>query len=431
MAAITSAELIADIQRVYNTTGAFSRRKYLKAGSYSERQIRNTFGNFVKFQEAAGLLEVTKPHDAGLPANLKFGSESNEFVGDKWNITKVSRIHSLEGLIEHFKINKSIWEVERFVANSWEANAGGGVEMPLYQVKASFKKIRSVVDAKREVESLKEAAKQLALTPTPIVRTSRLASGNMLELALFDAHFGKLAWPRETNGAPYDTKIAQKIYLETVEHLIEPALNYQIDEIVLIVGNDLIHSDDTEGRTTKGTYVDCDTRYYKTFEIVRETVTKVVERLRLIAPVRVIMVQGNHDTLSVWHLGDSLTALFSKYDDVTVDNEPTYHKYYKWGEVGLMLTHGDKGKKPDYPLLFATDKPLVFGTTKFREVHTGHFHKTQVDEFHGVRVRIIPSLSPADAWHYEQGFTGQLRTGEAFVWNKSKGLIAQFFHNAE
>lgn len=429
MAAITSAEMIADIKRVHATTGVASRRKYLKTGSYSERQIRKEFGTFAKFQEAAGVL--TNTISPSLRIEGQRLPESTELVGDHWNITKVSSIHTLEALKAHFKIDESIWEVERFVANSWEMGAGGGDKIPLYQVKATFVKRRNIVDAKEELEALKNAAKALALTPTPVVRTSRLASGNMLELALFDAHFGKLAWPRETNGAPYDTKIAQRVYLETVEHLIEPALNYKIDSILLVVGNDLIHSDDTEGRTTKGTYVDCDTRYYKTFEIVRETITKVIERLRLIAPVTVVMVQGNHDMLSVWHLGDSLAALFGKYDDVTIENEPSYHKYHKWGEVGLMFTHGDKGKRTDYPLLFATDKPLVFGTTKFREVHTGHFHKTQVDEFHGVRVRIIPSLSPADAWHYESGFTGQLRTGEAYVWNKEKGLVAQFFHNAE
>lgn len=434
MAAITSADMIADIQRVYATTGGFSRRKYIKTGSYSERQIRKTFGSFAKFQQAAGLSSnVISGSMLQQGSRIPGLPESNEFVGDKWNITKVSSIHTIEALIAHFQIDESIWEIERFIANSWEMGAGGGDKIPLYQVKATFVKRRNIADAKDELESLKKAAQQLALTPTPIVRTTRLASGNMLELALFDAHFGKLAWPRETNGAPYDIKIAQKIYLETVEQLLEPVLagNYSIDSILLIVGNDLIHSDDTEGRTTKGTYVDCDSRYYKTFEIVRQTVTKVIDRLRQIAPVTVKMVQGNHDMLSVWHLGDSLRALFDRYDDVEIDNEPTYHKYHKWGNVGLMFTHGDKGKRADYPLLFATDKPLVFGTTKFREVHTGHLHKTQTDEFHGVRVRIIPSLSPADAWHYEQGFTGQLRTGEAFVWNKDKGLVAQFFHNAE
>jgi hypothetical protein len=88
-----------------------------------------------------------------------------------------------------------------------------------------------------------------------------------------------------------------------------------------------------------------------------------------------------------------------------------------------MFTHGDKGKRNDYPLLMATEQPEMFGQTKYREAHTGHTHQTKLDEQHGVRVRVLPALCEADDWHAENAFVGNLRSAEAYVWNKDEGLI--------
>lgn len=366
------------------------------------------------------------------PATL---TETSEVKGDTWELTiPKTAIHTVEQLLEHAQVDQTIWQVDRFLLNKYEQaakdNDGNLKVQPLFQVKAFLKRRKNMVDAKAEIEALKKAALDCARLPTPVVRSSK-KGGNMLEISLNDAHFGKLAWPPETGGPAYDTRIAQKTFLEAVEHLLDRSAGFTFDSILFVVGNDLIHSDDVQGRTTKGTYVDCDTRYYKTFEIVRETITDCIERFRQIAPVTVKMVQGNHDSHSVWHLGDSLSSVFRLYDDVIVDNAPIYRKYHQWGKCGLLMTHGDKGKRADFPLLFATERPDIFGTTKYREVHTGHLHSTKTEEFHGVRVRIIPSLSPADSWHSENGYTGQQRVAEAYVFNKEEGLIAQFYHNAD
>lgn len=429
--AVPRENLIADlvkINTILGNLGPVTRDKYRQYGAFSSRAWEKEFGTFKAFKQAAGLIDSQESGE-------KFNVETSEIAGDKWTITiPKTRISTEAELIEHAKIDLSIWHIDRLIVNSWEVGAKNDVNKievtGLFQIKAFLSKRLEVIAAKSEIESLKTEAEKYARIPEPIIVSSK-TSGNMLEISLNDAHFGKLSWPRETGGPAYDTRIAQRLYLESVEHLLDRAKGYELDSILLILGNDLIHSDDLQGRTTKGTFVDCDTRYYKTFEVVRETVTKVIERLRKIAPVTVKMVSGNHDELSIWHLGDSLSALFLNYNDVTIDNEPTYRKYHQWGKCGLLLTHGDKGKRSDFPLLFATERPDIFGSTTWREVHTGHWHQTRTEEFHGVRVRIIPSLSAADSWHSQMGFVGQLRVGEAYLWNKEEGLIAQFYHNVD
>lgn len=366
--------------------------------------------------------EVPKPKTAK-------PSETSEVSGDQWTISlPKSRIHTLDELVTYFEIDLSEWEISKFVANKWEVAAKNAenelaVE-PLFQVKAWLQRRVNIVDARKEIEELKELTKKHAPKPRPIKRVDKIPQGNLLEIDLFDHHWGKLAWPEETGHKAYDTKIAANIWWSALDTILQRSSNYKFDEIWLPVGNDILNSDDMDSRTTKGTHVNSDTRYQKTFSALRTTVVETIELLReKCNVVRVIMVSGNHDYLSVWHLGDSLEAYFHNYTDVDIDNSPRYYKYKQYGSVMVMYTHGDKGKRTDYPLLMATEQPEMFGSTKYHEIHVGHKHFSKLDEFHGVRVRMFASLSPPDAWHAENAFVGNLRTAEGLIWNRDEGLI--------
>jgi hypothetical protein len=89
----------------------------------------------------------------------------------------------------------------------------------------------------------------------------------------------------------------------------------------------------------------------------------------------------------------------------------------------LMFTHGDKGKRTEYPSLMASERAAMWGRTLYRECHTGHTHMTKLDEKYGCRVRVLPALCPPDDWHSENGLVGNLRNAEAYIWNKDEGII--------
>ena len=285
-----------------------------------------------------------------------------------------------------------------------------------------------------EIEALKKIAKESISTvhdaSLRIARSKEL-TGNMLEVNLPDAHFGKLAWPQETGGAPYDSKITQETYAAAIDALIERTKMYKYDEVVYVVGNDILNANNADSETAKGTIVSSDGRYQKTFWKARNTVIDTVKKLLKIAPVTVMAIYGNHDTLSSWHLADSIECYFHDNPDVKVQNDPTYRKYYEFGKNMIMFTHGDKGKRDDYPLLMAAEQREMFGRTQFREVHCGHTHETKMEEYHGVRVRILPALCPADSWHAENGYVGNLRNAEAYIWNKNEGIIGTAIYNVD
>lgn len=354
--------------------------------------------------------------------------ETNEIVGDKWTVVlPKTRIHTLEQLVEFCEIDLEVWEVERFVANKWEMAYKDAAEeaqvVPLYQIKAFLKKKKSVVFAKREIADLKRLALEDALIPQVIEKPVN-PEGGMLEINLTDHHFGKLAWGLETGFANYDVKIATQVFHRALDTILNRSPFSSYEEVWFVVGNDLFNADDTQGRTTSGTQVESDVRHEKTYVTVRTLLIQAIEKLRNFAKtVKVVVVPGNHDHNATWHLGDSLEVYFSKYEDVKVDNQPCPRKYHLFGQTMIMFTHGDKSKVKDLPLLMAAEKPMLFGATKFHEVHTGHIHTLRVDEQHGIRVRTLPALCPPDAWHAENGYVGNLRSSEAFVWDKNEGLI--------
>jgi hypothetical protein len=429
-------ELIADLKLLAskNQNVPITRNFYRANGKFKESHWQRYFPSFTLFLQDSG---VFKPQVLPKPApDKKELSETSEVVGDNWTITlPKTRISTLEQLLEYANVDLSVWSVERWVSNKWEVgakdDAGKIVIEPLFQVKATLVRRKDIATIRAEIESLKEDAKKYAPIQQPVVRLiprGGIGSGNLLELMIPDLHAGKLCWSKETGYQDYDTSIAVATYRRAVDGLLQLASGYKFDKIILGAGNDLLQSDNIQGTTYSGTKVDTDSRFHKTYKIVRKMLTETIEKLRLLAPVEVKLVPGNHDTLSTFTLGDSLECRFHNYSDVTVDNSPSMHKIVEWGHTFLVLTHGHEGKQADYAAWIASQYPQEFGRTKFREVHVGHKHKSSLDEKFGVRVRTLSSLTPPDAWHAHNNFVSNLRVAEALVFNKERGLVAQFYH---
>jgi len=421
MEAVTKEQLIVDLQNLLWLYGEVSRDFYRDKGAFTEAEWTAHFPTFKSFLAAA----------TGVPDM----PEEHEFHGDKWDISLKTTISTLPELLEHCKVDLGIWEVERFIVNKWDmgyvTNVGEdrmAKSHQLFQVKATLTKRKAIIAARQELEDLKALYKESAHWPKKASKPIAI-TGNSLELLVPDLHAGKFAWGKETGHQDYDTPTAIETYERAIDTILGRAKGYVFDEILLGVGNDLLNSDDYNSQTTKGTLVNSDTRYQKTYKAVREMLCRTIEKLRSHCKVvRVKVIPGNHDTQSTFTLGDSLECYFHNYDDVEVDNGPSPHKFYRWGRVLLGFTHGDKGKKADYGLWMATERPQDFGETKFREIHIGHTHGLKVDEKFGVRVRTFAALCPPDAWHSAEHFVGNLRQAEAIVWNKEQGRIAEFIH---
>ena len=262
---------------------------------------------------------------------------------------------------------------------------------------------------KELIESIKQYSPKVSK-----IKYTKSKDPNIVEISLPDIHYGKV-----TGEGP---KAIENHYLIAIAELYNKVKSLHIEKILLPIGNDGMNSEGLSRATTSGTpqydYMD----WRQSFRGYWGLVAKAIDYLSQFAPVDVIIIQGNHDFERMFYAGEVLAALYTNNKNVTVDNDYKARKYYKYGVNMIMWCHGDKIKGDKMALLMATEQPEMWSSTKFREAHCGHIHKEMLNEYMGTKVRFIPSICGNDSWHKMQGYIGTLRSGQAFIWNKVRGL---------
>lgn len=289
------------------------------------------------------------------------------------------------------------------------------------------------VEAVQPAQLLRDIQRDYARTAKRHPRLRRSRDPHALELCLFDLHIGKYAWGEES-GADYDTAIAERRARAATLDLLAQSANVHLDEIILPIGNDLLHYDNMEGTTTAGTAQDRDTRFQRMFRRARGLMSWLIRTCATRTNVRVIIVPGNHDTLAAFTLGEVLAAEFARDARVTFENSPRKRKYVSYGANLLVYAHGHAEPHKKLPGIVAAEEPKLWARAITREIHLGHFHKSKVTEpvyvedYEGCTVRILRSLSGTDAWHAGMGYVGNTQGAEAFLWRKSGGLRAHYLY---
>lgn len=368
----------------------------------------------------------------------------------------VSRITTLEDLIEFFHVDTDAHEVSHFRVNKWETYSNADGVVPLYQVRAVLgpSKVRQAEIARQVYEqALADMQASHAKPHPPFLKQSQQpdAEPALLEVAVFDPHIGMYAWEQEV-GADYDSSIAVADYRRAVEHALSVSRFYNVERILYVVGNDLAHVDgfgpdgrggmSRGGATTSGTVQDFDSRLAKMFSTIRQAVVDGIDQARQIAPVDVLVIPGNHDEQTMYKLAEVLAAWYRneslvdvRYDPTSVDPNywPRRRQFYRYGDNLFMFTHGMelKRKRDPLPLVMATEaEPADWATSTHREIHTGHNHirmsggyypEQDVTETRAIITRSLPGLTPEDAWHYNEGYKHN-RGSTALVYRKSGGL---------
>lgn len=341
------------------------------------------------------------------------------------------RIKTIADLVAACEIDLFEWEIERIVCNKWEVGAknddGVIVVEPLFQVKAWLKRSESIAKASALIAMFKLVAGTHAPEYKAVEHENK--GEHLAVIPLPDAHFGKLSWGPET-GSNYDVRIAEAIWKKAASDLLPKAQVYGLERIALVVGNDVANSDNLQGNTTAGTPQDNDSRIYKVLFIICMSYVWLIEQARLLAPVQVICVPGNHDQLLSYVIALFLWAWFRNCDDVEVDIEPGTTKFIEYGLNLIMLAHGDKLKIKSMPIYMATQAPKPWGRTKFWEALTGHFHAERAFDEMGVIVRTCKALCAPDAWHKNNGYLGR-RGAEAFIYHKKTGPCGHLIYNIQ
>lgn len=247
------------------------------------------------------------------------------------------------------------------------------------------------------------------------------ADGELLfEFPLVDLHYGKKGYIFEI-GKENNSKTTEENFLNIICDYKYRLKDKPISRIVFPIGNDFFNSDTIDGTTTKGTRQDNDLRWKQMFKNGLEILIQGIDLLSEIAPIDLVYVEGNHDTMTTYHLFVALECYYRNDKYINVIDNPMSRQYYQWGKCLIGYSHGDcEGKRISG--LMQKEQPKLWGETLYREWHLGHLHHEIAKEDNGLIIRYLPTITGTDAWHYKSGYVGTLQRCQAFIWDKEKGL---------
>lgn len=266
-----------------------------------------------------------------------------------------------------------------------------------------------------------------------------------------DIHFGKLATTEET-GNKYDLEVATNRLLDGVNGLLEYVANFNVEKIIIVGGNDILHTDTILNTTTKGTPQDVSNKFYETYNAAFEAYIKAINILLAVADIHYVHCMSNHDYLSGYYLSKCLEAYYYNCKNITFDTKVNPRKYIHYGINLLGLSHGDTAKDSDLINLMKIEAKASWSKCKYGYWYLGHLHhqirkgynKTFSKEYNDVTVikdsssiikdsitvEYIKSLSGTDAWHNAMGYKSNPAI-EGFLHCPKNGQIARFTKHLE
>ena len=262
----------------------------------------------------------------------------------------------------------------------------------------------------------------------PKIKRTKQKDPHLLVIDPADIHIGKLSSSFET-GEEYNSQIAVRRVKEGIQGIIQKANGFNIDKILFVGGNDILHIDEPHRKTTAGTPQDTDGMWYENFLTAKKLYVDVLESLLSIADIHFVYNPSNHDYISGFMLSDSIQSWFRKSKNITFDCSIAHRKGFKYGNNLIGTTHGDGAKQADLPLIMANEFPQWWADTKHRYVYTHHIHHKSSKDYHGITVESLRSPSGTDSWHHRKGYgIGGVKAVEGFIHSMKHGQVARLTH---
>ena len=297
-------------------------------------------------------------------------------------------------------------------------NASGFVVNPDFKPKelADFEKLQNAL-----IQDLKEYSPNF-----PKLERSKDNSGYLLVLDPADIHIGKLCSAFEV-GEAYNNQIAVKRVLEGVKGILDKVRGFNIDKILFIGGNDILHIDSPGRKTTSGTPQDTDGMWHSNFMIAKQLYVDLLEMLVTVADVHFCFNPSNHDYTHGYFLAQVIESYFRNCENITFDSSIAHRKYFRYHNNLIGTTHGDGAKMGDLPLLMAQESK-EWSDTKHRYVYVHHLHHKWSKDVIGVTIEGLRSPSGTDSWHHRNGYEHAPKAVEGFLHCKEHGQISRITH---
>lgn len=258
------------------------------------------------------------------------------------------------------------------------------------------------------------------------IKRSHGKDAHLLVIDPADVHIGKLCSAFET-GEDYNSQIAVQRVWDGVMGILNKARGYEIDKILLVIGNDILHTDTPRRTTTSGTPQDTDGMWYENFLTGVRLYVDVINILSQLADVHVVYNPSNHDYTHGFFLAQLIQTHFRLSKNVTFDVSISHRKYFTYHSNLIGTTHGDGAKTADLPLLMAHESQ-DWTKCKHRYIYTHHLHHKVSKDIMSVCVEALRSPSGTDSWHHRQGYEHSPKAIEGYLHHKEFGQVCRITH---
>jgi len=277
---------------------------------------------------------------------------------------------------------------------------------------------------------------------------------HLLVLDPADVHIGKLCIQDEVN-VDYNINKSTEALVNSSKTIIDKAKSsYNLSNICIVIGNDIIHVDNPKNQTTRGTPQDVDGKWWQMFEAARRSYIEIISYASKIAPVNIIFCPSNHDLVLGFALTDAIYCYFYNDENVNVSEygkSPRHRKYMRFGNNLLGFTHGDGAKNKDLSTLMQFEAREEWSNTKFSYWYVHHHHHKN-RSYNGVQlekdlvgitlintnlinnqdkntqIECVRSPSPPDYWHSQYGYVN-IQAIEGFIHHEEFGQVARLTEN--
>lgn len=368
--------------------------------NYSESKYRKYMLPFIDGYEFALRKKLSKEKTANEADDLEATNYKNtvEILSDGSHrsnrLLKMSAEQAKDKsfLLKAHGYDEKEWELISAKNNIWNTYSKRDGVLTLYSSKITVRPLKHGFDYERFLEKVNEKIE-------PIHKKSVITDGeNLLEIPLFDMHFGI---------TDYD------YYKPVQEKIIEIIQSKTWDRIFFIVGQDLLHNNGFSGKTSKGTpidKVDMTKAWEDAYKFYCELLIIAQEHAH---HVDVSYSIANHDDSMSWAFVKTLEA---KFPDISFDTDKRVRKAYIWNKVFIGYTHGHKGANRLHES-FLADFGKQMATANVVEIHSGHLHSEKAKDKFGVLIRTLSTKVKTDEWHEDEGFVGAHKRFQLFEYS--------------
>lgn len=287
-------------------------------------------------------------------------------------------------------------------------------------------------------EQFRGFLKRLEKAP-PKIKKSPAPTKTLGIPANFDVHIGKHCELIRT-GREYTTDIAVSRVLQGLHDQERELDFYDVSDILLPLGNDIVHVDNNNNTSTRGTPQDAESSVESQMQNAAELYIRLVEHYAQKRTVWLTHTNSNHDRVAGWSVSQMIAHRFHNDPRVKWTNDgmsQQHRKYFVFGDNLIVFHHGE-AKEEKLMGLIENEARLALAQTKRTYVYQGHTHhktlsrrginteniekdysaltvvKAGTGAENRLYVETVRSPSEPDAWHSESGYVN-LPAVEMFI----------------